>query len=179
MIASWGLLAFLKAADTRQNASFAIRLDKKGEFEYCEQELEGGVLEDPEEIFRSVPSAPRASDRKRASSDTAVVKRSGRSGRRPIQYTDVSDDDFFESFERAAPKPQGRESRQPSRTSRQAQPSRQPSRTQPRPSGQKQPRRSHSSLDDDPLLRTLQNGPSDDDNDRPLTLDDIFGGDDK
>lgn len=26
MIASWGLLAFLKAADTRQNASFAIRL---------------------------------------------------------------------------------------------------------------------------------------------------------
>lgn len=29
MIASWGLLAFLKAADTRQNASFAIRLDKK------------------------------------------------------------------------------------------------------------------------------------------------------
>lgn len=25
MIASWGLLAFLKATDTRQNASFAIR----------------------------------------------------------------------------------------------------------------------------------------------------------
>ena len=29
MLASWGLLSFLKAADTRQNASFAIRLDKK------------------------------------------------------------------------------------------------------------------------------------------------------
>ena len=29
MIASWGMLAFLKAADTRQNASFAISLDKK------------------------------------------------------------------------------------------------------------------------------------------------------
>ncbi|MEG0765733.1 MAG: FtsW/RodA/SpoVE family cell cycle protein, partial [Pseudoflavonifractor sp.] len=26
MLASWGLLAFLKATDTRQNASFAIRL---------------------------------------------------------------------------------------------------------------------------------------------------------
>ena len=26
MVASWGLLAFLKATDTRQNASFAIRL---------------------------------------------------------------------------------------------------------------------------------------------------------
>lgn len=31
MIVSWGLLAFLKAADTRQNASFAVRLDDKKE----------------------------------------------------------------------------------------------------------------------------------------------------
>ena len=31
MIGSWGLLAFVKAADTRQNASFAVRLAKKGE----------------------------------------------------------------------------------------------------------------------------------------------------
>ena len=30
MIGSWGLLAFVKAADTRQNASFAVRLIKKG-----------------------------------------------------------------------------------------------------------------------------------------------------
>ncbi|MDD7511229.1 MAG: FtsW/RodA/SpoVE family cell cycle protein [Peptostreptococcaceae bacterium] len=30
MIASWGLLAFLKSADTRQNASFAISLSNKG-----------------------------------------------------------------------------------------------------------------------------------------------------
>ncbi len=29
MLSSWGLLAFLKAADTRQNASFAIRLPKE------------------------------------------------------------------------------------------------------------------------------------------------------
>lgn len=29
MIVSWGLLAFLKAADTRQNASFAVRLDDR------------------------------------------------------------------------------------------------------------------------------------------------------
>ena len=28
MISSWGLLAFIKAADTRQNASFAVRLNK-------------------------------------------------------------------------------------------------------------------------------------------------------
>jgi len=30
MICSWGLLAFIKAADTRQNASFAVRLSKRG-----------------------------------------------------------------------------------------------------------------------------------------------------
>ena len=30
MIGAWGLLAFVKAADTRQNASFAVRLHKKG-----------------------------------------------------------------------------------------------------------------------------------------------------
>ena len=30
MIAAWGLLAFVKAADTRQNASFAVRLAKRG-----------------------------------------------------------------------------------------------------------------------------------------------------
>lgn len=30
MVASWGLLAFVKAADTRQNASFAVKLSRKG-----------------------------------------------------------------------------------------------------------------------------------------------------
>jgi len=30
MICAWGLLAFIKAADTRQNASFAIKLVKRG-----------------------------------------------------------------------------------------------------------------------------------------------------
>ena len=30
MICSWGLLSFIKAADTRQNASFAVRLTKNG-----------------------------------------------------------------------------------------------------------------------------------------------------
>ena len=33
MIAAWGLLAFVKAADTRQNASFAVRLKKSGKGE--------------------------------------------------------------------------------------------------------------------------------------------------
>ena len=33
MIGAWGLLAFVKAADTRQNASFAVRLNKRGGLE--------------------------------------------------------------------------------------------------------------------------------------------------
>ena len=33
MICAWGLLAFIKAADTRQNASFAVRLAKRGGME--------------------------------------------------------------------------------------------------------------------------------------------------
>ena len=110
MIASWGLLAFLKAADTRQNASFAIRLDKKGEFE---QELEGGGMEDPEEIFRAVPNAapaPKKCRNRRPAPDrrfeeTTIVSKSRNSKDKPIRYTDFSDEDFFESFEHPASRP--------------------------------------------------------------------------
>lgn len=54
MITSWGLLAFLKAADTRQNASFAIRLDKKGEFDEFEDELRGEGYYDAEGFLREI-----------------------------------------------------------------------------------------------------------------------------
>lgn len=36
MMGAWGLLAFLKAGDTRQNASFAVKLAKKGRGTDCE-----------------------------------------------------------------------------------------------------------------------------------------------
>ena len=39
MLASWGLLAFLKASDTRQNASFAIRLPSRRELRNEEGKL--------------------------------------------------------------------------------------------------------------------------------------------
>ena len=51
MIATWGMLAFLKAADTRQNASFAIRLDRKSEFK---DNLSEGDFHDPQDIFTAV-----------------------------------------------------------------------------------------------------------------------------
>ena len=166
MIASWGLLAFLKAADTRQNASFAIRLDKKGEFE---QELEGGGMEEPEEIFRAVPDAPRmrkAPSRRRADDrrfdDTTIVTKSRPPEKKPSKYKDFSDDDFFDSFESRSPANRSAGNGAAGRTydNRTASPA------------------SRNSIDDDPLLRTLKNGPTDED-DKPITLDDIFGGDDK
>lgn len=40
MLASWGLLAFLKAADTRQNASFAIRLPSRRELRYEQEQFD-------------------------------------------------------------------------------------------------------------------------------------------
>ena len=45
MLGAWGLLAFIKAGDTRQNASFAVRLVKKSKTddeaeEYYEEEYD-------------------------------------------------------------------------------------------------------------------------------------------
>ena len=51
MITCWGLLAFVKAADTRQNASFAIRLDRKSDFK---DNLSDGDYQEPEELFDDV-----------------------------------------------------------------------------------------------------------------------------
>ena len=104
MIASWGLLSFLKAADTRQNASFAIRLDKKGEFE---NELEGSGLENPEEIFNAVGynnthTQRRKPDRREYSSrsnDTTMIKSSDSIRNRQIKYENISDDEFFDNLE--------------------------------------------------------------------------------
>jgi len=47
MIASWGLLAFIKAADTRQNASFAIKLNRRDMRNAVQQERE--AWDDPED----------------------------------------------------------------------------------------------------------------------------------
>lgn len=52
MLASWGLLAYLKASDTRQNASFAVRRTfhtKLAEDEYDHQEYDGLDEDDQEE----------------------------------------------------------------------------------------------------------------------------------
>lgn len=158
MIATWGLLAYLKAADTRQNASFAIRLDRKNEFdlEEYEDELSGDRYQDPREFFTQFGNAaskfkkgfgggaaapgdaPQGSGSRGSSREDDRLERyeqmsrqeaqRGRKGskpdpeamkdytadalsetrthigsdpsgsRGPIKYTNVSDDDFFDSF---------------------------------------------------------------------------------
>ena len=43
LISCWGMLAFFKAADTRQNASFSVRLSARRRFqEYEDEQPEGG-----------------------------------------------------------------------------------------------------------------------------------------
>ncbi len=51
MISSWGLLAFLKATDTRQNASFAIRLSSRREDARSAQLSPRKIPEEPEEAL--------------------------------------------------------------------------------------------------------------------------------
>ncbi len=46
MLSAWGLLAFLKATDTRQNASFAIRLPSRRELRAEAEEVEARYEED-------------------------------------------------------------------------------------------------------------------------------------
>lgn len=174
MIASWGLLAFLKAADTRQNASFAIRLDKKGEFE---PELEGGGPEDPEEIFRAIPARPeagaggkrparrpgrrapsgrsRTADETRRFDNTTVVSKP-RNEKKKIQYKDFSDEEFFESFERDSRGVTG--------------------------AGKKTKttgKRTGSGPNSSNSTGGRTTSPNSSSEDKPLTLEDIFGGDDK
>lgn len=106
MIASWGLLAFLKAADTRQNASFAIRLDKKGDFEEYEDELRGEGYDDAAEFMRELDRMhpqrkPDITTQTRSSRNTRATRHARRSepvrrnesaNRRSVKYQD------FDSF---------------------------------------------------------------------------------
>ena len=106
MIASWGMLAFLKAADTRQNASISIRLDRKGDFD---NEMESEGPDNPEEIIREVKGGkPRQNtfnqmDYTYHNDKPTIMKTQVSSKKRQIQYKDLSDDDFFSKLEQSAP----------------------------------------------------------------------------
>lgn len=148
MMASWGLLAFLKAADTRQNASFAIRLDKKDDFE---DELKSEGYDDPESFFREMEIMKKhhASQKK---------KRAKGNG------------DMSDTMVRKKP-PQPKQSPPASR-------GQQPQRPQQSRGGQQQ--RPQPPRDGQVRRRSIKYSEyRDDDSYQPVTLEDLFGGDDK
>ena len=126
MIASWGMLAFLKAADTRQNASFAVKLDKKGEFD---SELEAKGPMEPEDILDSIGvggGAASAAARRAAAANQArgaapqqysyddksatIMDGHMKGGdkahftnKRSREYRNQSDEEFFRNFGNARP----------------------------------------------------------------------------
>ena len=210
MIASWGLLAFLKAADTRQNASFAIRLDRKSEFK---DHLADGDFQNPEDIFSAVD---------------------GLEGQSAVSISEQMDNDpefqkYWEEKQRQAEReiraaqkvqpqqqtPKPKKKRQPAQQRPQGaqpqadyqqqpvQPQARPQQPQPRPQRPEpapQPRTpakprprpvSYENVDDDAFFRSLdeksgrpEGGPTihtydSDEGDQPVTLEDLFGGDNK
>ncbi len=219
MIASWGLLAFLKAADTRQNASFAIRLDRKSEYK---DHLADGDFYDPEELFSAVDRD--AAGRRYSDEDLRALS------------DEMNNDPEFQRFWAEKQKQMKKEQKQAERKVRAAQKV-QPEQVQPaatRPKSQSQisdpsgdpdktrtqarraepaPKRktpakprprpvSYKNVDDDAFFRSLDETPGgsgrsgrsnggaagsgpvirtyqDADEDQPVTLEDLFGGDNK
>ena len=219
MIASWGLLAFLKAADTRQNASFAIRLDRKSEYK---DHLADGDFYDPEELFSAVDR--EAAGRRYSDEDLRALS------------DEMNNDLEFQRFWAEKQKQMKKEQKQAERKVRAAQKV-QPEQVQPaatRPKSQSQisdpsgdpdktrtqarraepaPKRktpakprprpvSYKNVDDDAFFRSLDETPGgsgrsgrsnggaagsgpvirtyhDADEDQPVTLEDLFGGDNK
>ena len=220
MIASWGLLAFLKAADTRQNASFAIRLDRKSEFK---DHLADGDFLDPEDIFSAVDgmegnSALSISEQmdndpefqKYWEEKQRLAQAQPRNTRPAAKYqTQVprgkkgKKDAEAQSAPAPQPKKQKQQKQKPAQPKQQPQPSapQQPreerqARPEPAPkrkaSAKPRPRPvSYKNVDDDAFFRSLDekggrtaDGPTihmydDAEGDQPVTLEDLFGGDNK
>ncbi|MBQ9060326.1 MAG: FtsW/RodA/SpoVE family cell cycle protein [Firmicutes bacterium] len=167
MIASWGLLAFLKAADTRQNASFAIRLDRKSEFK---DHLADGDFQNPEDIFSAVD---------------------GLEGQSAASISEQMDND--PEFQRYWEEKQRQAEREIKAAQKvQPRPQRPEPAPQPRPQSKPRPRPvSYENVDDDAFFRSLdetngrpQGGPTiqtydSGEEDQPVTLEDLFGGDNK
>ncbi|MGN0702409.1 MAG: FtsW/RodA/SpoVE family cell cycle protein [Lentihominibacter sp.] len=113
MIACWGMLAFVKAADTRQNASLAVRVNEnklkvaerraaklppepaEEEYEDFIDSLDRELQEDHREP-RSEYVEPRPEYRKPARPEYEEPRR--KSHPKAVRYTEISDDDFFDAF---------------------------------------------------------------------------------
>ena len=211
MIASWGLLAFLKAADTRQNASFAIRLDRKSEFK---DHLADGDFQNPEDIFSAVDGLEgqsaqsiseqmdndpefqkyweekqrqaerelKAAQKVQPQQQTPKPKKKRQPQQRPQQAQQVQQAQPRQRPQQGG-QPQQPQTQRPQRPEPAPQP-RTPAKPRPRPV-------SYENVDDDAFFRSLdeksgrpEGGPTihtydSDEGDQPVTLEDLFGGDNK
>ena len=76
MIASWGLLAFLKAADTRQNASFAVRKKTKtGDDSHIMVDVDESLLQSDEYIDNLAKRNLYRRTNKKINNDTEVISK--------------------------------------------------------------------------------------------------------
>ena len=106
MIACWGMLAFVKAADTRQNASLAVRVNEnklkaaerraaKLQPEPAEEEYED-FIENLDRELQEDYRDPLPEFREPARSEYAEPPRKAHP--KAVRYTEISDDDFFDAF---------------------------------------------------------------------------------
>ena len=213
MIASWGLLAFLKAADTRQNASFAIRLDRKSEYK---DHLADGDFYDPEELFYAVdhgspepfdtgtglsisqemendPEFQRfwAEKQKQMKREQKLAERKVRAQQK-VQPEQVQPGKANSGKANSEKANSGKsQAKSQSSIDDSARAETRPRRTEPAPKrkapAKPRPRPvSYQNVDDDAFFRSLDenNGPTihtyeDADEDQAVTLEDLFGGDNK
>ena len=114
MIACWGMLAFVKAADTRQNASLAVRVNEnklkaaerraaKLQPEPAEEEYED-FIENLDRELQEDYSEPRPEFREPLRPEYADPPRPEfrepprKAHPKAVRYTEISDDDFFDAF---------------------------------------------------------------------------------
>ena len=114
MIACWGMLAFVKAADTRQNASLAVRVNEnklkaaerraaKLQPEPAEEEYDD-FIENLDRELQEDYSEPLPKFREPARSEYAEPPRpefrepARKAHPKAVRYTEISDDDFFDAF---------------------------------------------------------------------------------
>ncbi len=180
MIVSWAMLAFLKAADTRQNASLAVRIHEKDPNSPASVESVSAVdIYDPEDLYALLGEEYRKPDRKERKAEAKKAEPQAKP-----QPTKTA---------KPRPKSQPTKTAKPQPRPAATQPKPRPAAPQPRPQPKapaatpgvrkeepphpKAVRYTEVSDDDffgkfDPPARTTRPKKEDD---GPLTLDDIFG----
>ena len=114
MIACWGMLAFVKAADTRQNASLAVRVNEnklkaaerraaklqpepaEEEYEDFIENLDRELQEDYSEPLPEFREPPRPEYVEPPRPEFREPARKAHP--KAVRYTEISDDDFFDAF---------------------------------------------------------------------------------